>query len=127
MTDPATPSVEFSFKNDYVEVRYLERFELTAGVSQWLWNEALKLCDAHQCNRILRCGTTPTRHLKNEDAIAVGNRLCRPGLKVANCFASYKPDVITAAFATAALRNGVNIRYFEDEQQGIEWLHGRDV
>jgi len=113
---------EITFKGDYVEVRHLKSFELTASVSEAIWDEALALCRAHNCKSILRIGPPPIRDMDPAEVVAVGSRLDIPGLKVAYCWDDYRPDRIAALFATQAMENEVTVRYFCSTEAAVKWL-----
>jgi hypothetical protein len=113
---------EITFTGDYVEIRDLKSFALTASVAQAIWEEALTLCRVHKCNAVLRVGPLPERHMGIEDVAAAGSRLDIPGLRVAYCWEDFRPDKIAALFATHAMERGVNVRVFAGSQNAIEWL-----
>lgn len=123
-SEPASTDAlyEISYKGDYVEVLHLKSFKLKTSVAEAIWDEALALCRAYDCQSILRSGLPPVRGMAPADVAAVGARLDIPGLKVAYCWDDYRPDKINALFATQAMENEVTVRFFCDCEAAIEWL-----
>jgi hypothetical protein len=113
---------EIDFKGDFVEVRHLKSFGLTASLSEAIWDEVLALCKMHDCKSVLRIGPLPKRHMTAVEVAAAGSRLDMPGLKVAYCWDDCRPDQINALFASQAMENEVTIRFFCDSDAAIEWL-----
>lgn len=125
-SDPVSSGVlyEINFKGDYVEVRHLKSFELTASLSEAIWDEVLALCKMHRCKSVLRVGPVPIRNMTAVEVAAVASRLDIPGLKVAYCWDDCRPDKINALFAGQAMENEVTVRFFCDSDAAIEWLVG---
>ncbi|HSU25274.1 MAG TPA: hypothetical protein VLI65_04795 [Pyrinomonadaceae bacterium] len=116
------PKVEF--KGGYIHIRHGEDFEITPERTDDFWNFLAKICEEHDCSRVLAEGPTPKRRMDTVAAFQSGVQAAgvRKDLWLAIYFHNYEPDELSELFERSARNRGIHVRFFDNRDRALNWL-----
>jgi hypothetical protein len=121
--------VSINFKGEYIHITHQPDFKITLENMKKLWTELSQACKKHKCWKAFHEGPAPEREMTLTDSFQSGQKVATsiPGLKLAVCLYGYATDESTTLFINVAYNRGVQVEFFEDRREALEWLGVKDT
>ena len=112
-----------TFRGDHVHVLLGGESDVDSELSKDYWGTLRKICEEHDCKRILVEGVAPGGERKPEEVIEAGARTATvPNLWLAFHLENYEATELSELYEAVAASKGVRVKFFADADEALNWL-----
>ncbi|MEP6705305.1 MAG: hypothetical protein ABJB34_10920 [Acidobacteriota bacterium] len=114
---------EVTFRSDHVHVQLTGESADGGETSRDFWDTVRKVCEGHDCKRILVEGEVPSGDRKPQEVMEAGARTAIvPSLWLAFHLENYRPSELSELYETVAASKGVRVKFFDNSHDALKWL-----
>ena len=111
------------FRGDHVHVDLTPEFRAEPDRRDEFWEMLRKICEEHDCRRVLVEGYVPHGERAPADVVAAGERTATvPNLWLAFHLENFSPSVNSELFEAVAASKGVRVKFFSTSDAALKWL-----
>lgn len=87
------------------------------------WGMLRKICEEHDCRRVLVEGLVPSGDLEATEVVEAGERTAAvPNLWLAFNLKDHVPDERSELYEAVAASKGVRVKFFDNAADALNWL-----
>ena len=111
------------FRGDHVHVDLTPEFKGEPDRREEFWGMLRKICEEHDCKRVLVEGYVPRGERAPADVVAAGERTAMvPNLWLAFHLEDFVASESSELFEAVAASKGVRVKFFSTTEGALNWL-----
>lgn len=112
-----------TFRGDHVHVELNADAKIDPDLPTDYWEMLRKICEEHDCRRVLVEGVAPRVELGPAEVVEAGKRAATvPNLWLAFHLENHVPNEQSELYEAVAASKGVRVKFFDNAEAALKWL-----
>jgi hypothetical protein len=110
-------------RGDHIYVKVSPDIEVSNEARGQFWDMIRRICEEHDCHRMLVEGSFPTGDRPATEVLSAGQATATvPNLWIAFHMDNWVPNEQSELYETIAATKGVRVKYFARREDALNWL-----